>query len=146
MKLTWRLGSLPQEYVLAYSSPAILLHQRVCAIHVAPSAAASIQASSRPMSRRHSRAAAFVMCAHGVSAVVAASPIIMPFRPAHESTGCLFREELPAEARCRHENLPCEPRKHASAAPAGPAPKMRNSVSTGSAAPVIYCRHLLVGL
>jgi hypothetical protein len=77
---TARWGSFPHEYILANSSPAILLHQRVCCIE-SPLTATFLHSSSRPMSRRHSNAAIFVMWARGVSAVLGVAASMMPFNP-----------------------------------------------------------------
>jgi hypothetical protein len=78
--LTARWGSFPQEYILANSSPAMLLHHLVCCMDY-PFTATFWHSSSRPMSRRHSRAAIFVMCARGVLAVPGAEANMTPFNP-----------------------------------------------------------------
>jgi hypothetical protein len=77
---TARWGSFPHEYILANSSPAMLLHHLVCCME-SPFTATFWHTSSRPMSRRHSRAAIFVMCARGVSAVPGAEANMSPFNP-----------------------------------------------------------------
>ena len=78
--LTARAGSFPQEYMRANSSPVMLRHHRVCCIE--PRGTATFKhASSSPMSRRHSIAAAFVMCARGVSAVLGVAASMIPFSP-----------------------------------------------------------------
>ena len=102
--ITLRAGSLPQEYALATSSPAMLRTHLVCSI---PSlgAACLIHSSSSPRSRKHSSAAIFVMCALGVVAHPGVAPIIIPF-------------------------IAYVVRKHANEAPAGPVPTMSRSVST----------------
>ena len=65
-------------------------------------------------------AAIFVMCALGVSDVPGAADNMMPVRP-------------------------WEARKHASEAPAGPAPTMRNGVSmTCSSSPLIVVETMLI--
>jgi hypothetical protein len=64
----------------ANSSPVMLLHHLVCCIE--PRGTATFkQASSSPMSRRHSSAAMFVICARGVSAVWGVAASMMPFIP-----------------------------------------------------------------
>ena len=78
--LTAREGSFPHEYILANSSPAILRHHLVCCIQ-SPFTATLIHSSSRPISRKHSSAAMFVICARGVSAVLGVAASIRPLSP-----------------------------------------------------------------
>ncbi len=121
--LTALCGSFPHEYILANSSPAILRHHLVCCIQ-SPFTATCRHSCSRPISRRHSRAAMFVICALGVSAVPGVAASMMPFKPGVLST---LSSDLPKEF------LPCCARKHAREAPAGPAPIINRSVSTTTA-------------
>ena len=99
----FRSGWLPHEWILANSSPAIVRHQRVCCIQ-SPDVAFFMHSASRPISRKHSNAAGFVMCARGSFDVPEAFATTIPMRP-------------------------CWARKHARLAPAGPAPTIRNGVS-----------------
>jgi hypothetical protein len=68
-------GVYPCKLFSSYAStPARVLHGVTFT-------AALLHVSSSPMSRRYSRAAIFVMCARGVSAVVGVDASIMPSRP-----------------------------------------------------------------
>jgi hypothetical protein len=73
-------GSLPHEYTLANSSPTMLRHHLVCCMQ-SPFTAIVLHSSSRSISRKHSSAAMFIMCARGVSAVLGVAANIMPFNP-----------------------------------------------------------------
>jgi hypothetical protein len=77
------------------------------------------------------KAAIFVMWARGESAVPGAAARTMPFSPANSSAFLPYgglQEALVVESG----NGPCEARKQARDAPAGPAPTMRRSVSKAS--------------
>lgn len=71
------------------------------------------------------KAAMLVMCALGVSALPGAEPSIIPFNPIHGQLSTETRLNL---VGC----LPCEAKKPANDAPAGPVPIMRRSVTTVS--------------
>ena len=75
-RTTFRAGSFPQDQSRQYSSPKNDSTQRVCNIALC-GVATSAHFLSRSMSRRHSSAATFVMCARGVLAVNLAQLIIM---------------------------------------------------------------------
>ncbi len=118
--LTALCGSFPHEYILANSSPAMLRHHLVCCM-LSLGTATFKHSSSRPMSRKHSRAAMLVMCALGVFAVLGVDATIIPFSPGSRST---------SSSRGQGKFLPFCARKHARAAPAGPAPTIKRSAST----------------
>lgn len=119
LRLTILWGSFPQEYILANSSPVMVRHQRVCFM-LSFFTATLIQSPSNPMSRKHSSAAIFVIWALGVSAVLGVEASISPFKPAN----C----QRPIFG-ISWEYIPCCTKKHASEAPAGPAPMIKRSIS-----------------
>ena len=98
----------------------MLRHHLVCCM-LSLGTATFKHSSSRPISRKHSRAAMLVMCALGVSAVLGVDAIIIPFNPGRRST---------SSSGGQGQFLPFCARKHARAAPAGPAPTIKRSVST----------------
>jgi len=115
--LTALCGSFPHKF-LANSSPAMLRHHLVCFMQSLGTATFK-HSSSRPMSCKHSRAAMLVICDLGVSAVLGVDAIIIPFKSRSRST---------SSSGSHGEVLPFCARKHARAAPVGPAPMINRSV------------------